>query len=276
MGSGYNWQTPPQTGIQRGMESYLSSEVGKEGPEFGPGLTAKAPGTLMDVAGMWQKLLAGAGAGRVGTTGQGYPMASTGAFPGMGFLGTAQTSMERMLAERGAPTTTAGYAQARKAQYSQELSDQLNRIMEQRIAGGRGRYGTGAARATAEATARSALGFGTEMEKLLYQSGEAARGREMGIFGMAPGFAQTQASIPLGYLGAAGKFGMDRWQMEQAQRKAEYDAWLRRQYGYRPEFGAAVSYGQPSAPVATPDPWLSLLSGLAQGAGAGAGAAIGG
>lgn len=271
MGGGYNWMTPPQTGAQKGMGSYLTSQIGKEGPEFGPGLTTGMPSTLMDVAGMWKKLLGGAGAGQVGTTGQGFPMAGTGAFPGMGFLSTAQGGMERMLQERGAPTTTAGYAQARKAQYSQELSDELNRIMEQRVATGRGRYGTGAARAVGEATQRSTLGFGTEMERLRYGSEEAARGREMGIFGMAPGFAQTQANIPLGYMGAATQFGMGQWGMQQGQRQSEYNAWLQRQYGYRPEFGAAVGYGQPNAPTAVQNPWLALLSGLLQGGAQGIG-----
>jgi len=259
--------TPPQTSIQKGMSSYLTSQIGKEGPQFGPGLTTGMPGTLMDVAGMWQKILQGAGAGGVGVTKQGFPMGTTGAFPGMGFLGTAQAGMEKMLQERGAPTTTTGYAQARKAQYSQELSDELNRIMAQRAAAGRGRYTSGAQRAIAETAGRSALGFGTEMERLRAEAEEAARGREMGVFGMAPGFAQTQAGIPLSYLGAAGQFGMNQWQMQQAQRQAEYDAWLRRQYGYRPEFQAATSYGQPYAPTAMQDPWIALLSGLLQSGG---------
>jgi len=276
MGSGYDFMTPPQTGIQKGMESYLTSQIGKEGPQFPGGVSAPMPSTLMDVGGMWQKILRGAGAGQVGTTDQGFPMAGTGAFPGMGFLSTAQGGMERMLQERGAPTTTAGYAQARKAQYSQELSDQLNQMMERRVASGRGRYGTGAARAVGEATQRSALGFGTEMERMRFGAEEAARGREMGIFGMAPGFAQTQANIPRQYLESAGQFGMGQWGMQQGQRQAEYNAWLQRQYGYRPEFQMAGQYGQPYAPTAVQNPWLSMFSGLLQGAGQGAGAALGG
>lgn len=267
---------PPQTGVQKGMESYLGAQIGKEGPAYPGGVSAPMPGVLMDVAGMWQKYLQGAGAGQVGTTKEGFPMGTTGAFPGMGFLGTAQQGMERMLEERGAPTTTAGYAQARKAQYSQELSDQLNQVMAQRAAMGRGRYTSGAQRAIAETAGRSALGFGTEMERLRYGSEEAARGREMGVFGMAPGFAQAQAGIPLAYLGGAGQFGMGQWQMQQQQRQSEYDAWLRRQYGYRPEFQMAGQYGQPYAPTATPDPWLSMLSGVTQAGGAAAGAALGG
>jgi hypothetical protein len=275
MGSGYNWMTPPQSGTQTGMESYLSTQIGKEGPQFSQGLTTQMPGTLMDVQGMWQKILGGAGAGKVGTTPQGFPMGPTGAFPGMGFLGTAQQGMERMLSERGSPTTTAGYASARKAQYSQELSDQLNRVMAQRAASGRSRYSSGSQRAIAETAGRSALGFGTEMERLRFGAEESARGREMGIFGMAPGFAQTQAGIPLSYLQSAGQFGMGQWQMQQGQRQQEYDAWLRRQYGYRPEFQMAGSYGQPYAPTATPNPWISLLQGLLQG-GAQVGAAAAG
>lgn len=265
MGSGYNWMQPPETGMQGGMSSYLQSQIGQQGPQFPGGVSAPMPGLMMDVGGMWQKLLGGAGAGQTGVSGQGFPMPSTGAFPGMGFLGTAQAGMERMLTERGAPTSTSEYAQARKAQYRQELSDQLNQLMEQRAAGGRSRFSTGAQRAVAETAGRSALGFGSEMERMRMASEEAARGREMGVYGMAPGFAGMQANIPLQYLSGAGQFGMGQWGMQQAQRQSEYDAWLRTQYGYRPEFGAGAGYGQPYAPTAVPSPWLSLLSGLLQG-----------
>jgi len=69
---------------------------------------------------------------------------------------------------------------------------------------------------------------------------------------------------------------MGQWQMQQGQRQSEYDAWLRRQYGYRPEFQMAGQYGQPYAPTAVQDPWLSLLGGFAGGAGQGIGTALGG
>lgn len=276
MGSGYSWQQAPQGPGETQFQSYLSSQIGQQGPKFEGGQVGM-PDVLMDVGGIWSQLLGGAGRGGVGTTGEGFPMPSTGAFPGMGFLGTAQGGLEKMLAEGGMPTTGAGYTEALKKQYSQDLQDQINQLLEQRTASGRGRYGTGASRAVAEATGRSALAFGTEAERFRLSSEEAAKQRLMNVFNLAPGFAQTQAGIPQSFLTGATQFGQGQWQIQQQQQQEEYNRWLQQQYGYTPQFGAAQgAFGQPAQQVAAPSPWLSVLSGLLQGGGSALGGYLGG
>lgn len=269
MGGGYEWaQAPGVSDVSRSLQHYLTSQIGQPGPTYPGTLAPQAPGALMDASAMMKYLLGNLGAGGVGTTGQGFPMPATGRFPGMEYLGDVGEAVRGMW-QTGAPTMTKEVEAAQRAAYQQELQDVWSLQKEQSHLGAYGgRYGTGLMRAMSEAGGRGATQFQLGMAGLGQQSAEAARARQMQAMGLGAGLGEAMANIPLQRAMAAGNLGMGMWGMQQNQAMAEYQAWLQRQPGYRPEMSLGMQYvtGQPSFAYQPPGQefFWNMLQGLGQ------------
>jgi len=277
MGSGYNWMEPPKTGLQTGFESYLGGEIGKEAPAYEGEISAPMPKGLMDLRGMYSYLLGQGGRGAVGDTAQGFPMPATGAYPGIpmpGILGKAEAGLGAMM-ETGMPTGTAEWEKARKAQFEQSLQDTWAQQKEAAHMTG-GRYGTGLMRTMGEAGGRATLGYETEVGRRQMAAQEAARGRQMGAYGMGTGLGGLLESILMGRMGGATGLEMGIWGEEQEAGVREYQEWLRRQPGYRPEFAATTQIAGQYPGQWGEDPFIGFLNAVIGAGGTAAGAALGG
>lgn len=275
MGSGYDYKQPDLTGLQKQFQSYLGTQIGQEAPGYGRPRGASMPQGLMDLRGMYSYLLGQGGRGGVGTTSEGFPMPATGAFPAIpmpGVLGTTEAGLTEMM-ETGMPTATKEWERARKTQFEQQLSDELTAQMAERHAFG-GRYASGAQRAIAETTGRAGLGYATEVGRRQIGSMEAARGRQMGAYGMGMGLGGLQEQILAGRMGGAAGLETGIWGMEQSQADREYQEWLRRQPGYRPEFGMTGQVAGQYPGQWMEDPAIGFINSLIGAGGTAAGGGL--
>jgi len=191
-------------------------------------------------------------------------------------LDPAGQMTEAMMAG-GMPVSQDPRYQARLAQTQQQLQEEVERSLAPRHLTG-GRYGTGAQRAVTEATGRAFTNLAAETTAQEAMALEAARGRMMGAGELGRGLGALEAELPLQYAQLAGQVAPMRYQMMAEPMQREYQEWLRRQPGYRPELGMALQYGMgwpggAQVPSSSPGWLTTLLGGLGTGIGSAAGTA---